>query len=152
MIAKIPLSNDYFAIIDIEDLDKIAGYGWYRIKNGNTYYARAHKPGSGRKNIKIYMHRLIMNAPSGADVDHIDRNGLNNCRDNLRLASRSANRANAKLYKNNKTGFRGVGISRGGKYTAFITRNKVSTYLGTFQTPEMASTAYINARATIDEP
>ena len=61
----------------------------------------------GKRSV-IQMHRLIVNPPRGVIVDHRDRDGLNNQRDNLRIATRADNRRNSVPQKNNASGLKGV--------------------------------------------
>ena len=83
----------------------------------------------------------------GYEVDHINRNGLDNRRENLRVVPKGINRANAVIYKNNKTGYRGVRLSAcGKKFLACITTNGKSQHLGTFDTAEAASRAYLQKK------
>ncbi len=72
-------------------------------------------------------------------IDHADGNKLNNRWENLRLATTAQNTANAKLNKNNKSGFKGVSFANG-KWQA-----RISVNLGAFDTPEEASAAYMRA-------
>lgn len=77
-------------------------------------------------------------------TDHIDGNGLNNVRDNLRLATRSQNLGNSRLSIRNKFGLKGVSAFRDG-FMAGITVNKQRIYLGVYETPELAHAAYVVA-------
>jgi hypothetical protein len=82
---------------------------------------------------KIYLHRVINQTPLKMETDHINRNKLDNRKNNLRTADRSQNAANHNAHKNNITGVCGVnwyGII--GKYRAFIVRNKKRISLGYF--------------------
>jgi hypothetical protein len=114
--------------------------GWI---NSNGYYQLEHK-------IKTYMlHNVIWEMhfgliPSGYQVDHKDRNPLNNKIENLRLATRSQQRANTGLPKNSTTGFKGVHITPSRKYQARIFDGKINkkVYIGLFDTPEEAADAY----------
>ncbi len=75
------------AMVDEEDFDALSAYRWYAHKPrlSRTVYAKAGgKP-------TIYMHRLVAKPSRALDVDHIDGNGLNNTRANLRSVSRAAN-------------------------------------------------------------
>lgn len=88
--AKIPLSGKYgkgkYAIVDVEDVEKIALYKWHVSDNG---YVLNRNHG---KTIRI--HRLIMNTPEGMDTDHINHNKLDNRKSNLRICTRSVNLMN----------------------------------------------------------
>lgn len=93
-----------------------------------------------------YAHRLAwlyVNGSMPRLIDHINRNGLDNRIDNLRLADHTQNHINCKIYINNKTGFKGVCLDRRGKYRATIKNNKKQIHIGTFDTPEEAYAAYI---------
>lgn len=79
-------------------------------------------------------------------IDHIDGNPLNNKADNLRLATSSKNNWNRKLNTNSSTGVKGVRIHKNGNYEARIMCNKISYYLGVFDTIEDASLAIESKR------
>lgn len=89
--ALVALGGKYshlLAIIDAEDLPKVAGRSWHRAAapRSLTQYARS---GGGKK--MVYLHRLIMNAGPGTEINHIDGNGLNNTKANLEFVTHSQN-------------------------------------------------------------
>lgn len=143
----IPLSKQgknagkYEAIVDDCDAD-LAGFNWHCVLQSHTLYARRTK--------NEYMHRVILarilDRPLDIkeQVDHVNGDGLNNFRSNLRLATHSQNNMNSKKRRNNKAGFKGI-TKDNGKYRAQIKRNRRLTYLGTFDTPEEAHEAYCEA-------
>lgn len=88
-----------------------------------------------------YLHRLIKGSPDGY-VDHINRNTLDNRNENLRVCNNQMNQGNAKLKKNNTSGYRGVYKLKNGKYQAKIMFNRKSKSLGVFDTAQEASIAY----------
>lgn len=136
----IELTQGQVAIVDDEDFEKLAQYRWHltRVsKDMVPYAARNSKKGELPKRRLIKMHRVIMNPPEGMEVDHINRNGLDNRRCNLRLCTKSQNLMNAKVRKDNKLGIKGVCFVDG-KYMAHVTINRKSTTLGFFNTPEEA--------------
>lgn len=90
----IELSNGGTAFIDDEDLEKVKMYKWYKIKDHNVHYAMAHFYNTDGKRSNLSLHRLITNAKKGQIVDHVNRDGLNNCKSNLRFSDCSQNSAN----------------------------------------------------------
>lgn len=150
---SVPLTKGYVAYIDSVDAD-LLGTNWHaRCGKGNGMYA-THR--LGRKNGKlgkfIHLHRVIMERIlgrpliKGEEVDHKDLNPLNNCRDNLRVATRSQQEHNKRMKPNNKSGYRGVRFSHGsGRWVANIRLGGPSLHLGTFDTPEAAYAAYCKA-------
>ncbi len=92
------------------------------------------------------MHRQIMNAPKGIEVDHINSNGLDNRRSNLRLANRSENMRNICATSRNTSGFKGVTWHKAhSKWQAQITLNRKTYYLGLRETPAEAHALYCEA-------
>ena len=91
MTKLLELNHDAFAIVDDEDYERVARFKWTLDKNG--YVVRketlAHKVTR-----KILLHRFLANAPARMDVDHWDRNPLNNVRQNLRICTRRQNSMN----------------------------------------------------------
>ena len=147
---EVPLTRGFVAVVDDADAELVAGYSWYvtisRKEPNVQRYAKAHIPGSGRRGSKVLMHRLIMAAPIGMEVDHIDHDGLNNRRGNLRLATKSQNGANARRRSDNASGFRGVSPAKKGRpWRARIRLNNACRSLGSFDTPEEAARAYDRA-------
>ena len=102
--------SGYKVEIDDEDFDLVKGMRWCVNKSPYTFYAVAReRTQKGAKRKYVLMHRVIMGAKTGEDVDHQDGNGLNNTRRNLRVCSRSQNQANRQKRLLNKTShFKGV--------------------------------------------
>jgi len=98
------------------------------------------------KGRKIYLHHFILENHAEVTVDHRNGDGLDNRRENLRLASRSQNNANRSV--RNSTGYRGVARDRK-KFRAFISdpsrEKRKSIHLGSFDSPEAAARAYDQA-------
>lgn len=142
---KIQLNQGQFALIDDDDFEKITGFGkWSLIANG--YAGRTIKPGKqpGLKvNKTIWMHRIIMDAPKGMFVDHIDGNKLNNQKSNLRVCSRAQNGQNRGAPKSNTSGFKGVHwFPACNKWRSRIVVNKKAISLGLFDCKIEAAKAY----------
>lgn len=97
---KIKLTKGYDAIVDDDEYDRLNKLKWYAHKTGNKVYA---KRGGGKS--VISMHRLVINLTDPSlFVDHIDGNGLNNQKSNLRPATQSQNQANRGKSKNKYMG------------------------------------------------
>lgn len=126
------------ARVDAADQALVAPYHWRALPrpNGKVYVVATWA------DTTLYMHRLILNAPSGADVDHVNNDGLDNRRVNLRLASRSQNLANTRKRAGAFTSqFKGVYRARR-KWAASIKVNQVRRHLGEYHSEERAARAY----------
>ncbi len=92
---RIPLTQGKYAIVDPDDYKRLSKYKWYAKKCGKTFYAsRTVWTGKNKKRINITMHRQIINPPYPLVVDHINHNGLDNRKANLRPATRTQNNMN----------------------------------------------------------
>lgn len=92
--AEIELTKGMTAIIDAEDLPLVSNYCWHVSHGGSgLYYVESSAKGS-RKKVKL--HRLVTNCPDGMEVDHRDRNPLNNRKNNLRVVTHKQNMENSK--------------------------------------------------------
>jgi len=139
---KILLSKGFIASLDEEDLCKIDKYRWHLHKSSNTNYAAAGSITPEGKKVTLMLHRLIMNAPDNLDVDHIDGNGLNNTKTNLRLATRSQNNMN-RVGKSKTSPYKGVCWDKSKqRYMAQIAINNSNKYIGRFTTAIEAALAY----------
>ncbi len=108
----IPLSKDQNAIIDEEDFELVSKYKWHASLKRQRFVA-ANTP--WKKTI-IYMHRLIMNAPTGMVVDHINGDSLDNRKSNLRICTNGENSRNrTRLNSRNLSGVNGVHWSKNKK-------------------------------------
>ncbi|MEO1538492.1 MAG: AP2 domain-containing protein [Pseudomonadota bacterium] len=132
-------------MIDIEDVALVESMNWQLLLDGRNRYAiTAASRINGTR--AISMHRLIMDPPDGLCVDHIDGDGLNNVRSNLRLADKFENARNAKKRLDNKSGYKGVSFhKRLGKWRAYIATRGTQVHLGYFDTPELAHQSYCEA-------
>lgn len=141
----IRLSEDECVFVDDRDFESVSKLKWFSVRGGYTRYAAASIQVDGKKTT-VLMHRMVMNCTPDEEVDHKNRNGLDNTRGNLRIATRSENMRNSRRRKDNKSGFKGVSFHRDRrKWTAHIMLNKKSMYLGLFTTPEEAHAAYCAA-------
>lgn len=117
-------SNDNkIFIFDMEDYDKIKEYYWSTNSKGYATSTELNKNNNNNGNKKVLMHRIIMDQPAN-QIDHEDRNRINNKKYNLKLATPLRNAINRSKQKNNTTGFIGVNVRKDtGKYTARIWGN-----------------------------
>jgi len=94
---------------------------------------------------KSKMHRVIMGTSFNKSivVDHIDGNGLNNQRSNLRICTNNQNKLNQIKRNNNTSGFKGVHqLKKSGRYQAYCSVNNIRYYAGTYDTAKEAAIAY----------
>lgn len=143
---EIPLTRGYVAIVDACDYERLTAMGSWLYHNG--YAKRNERLANGQRRT-VFLHRLIMEAPEGSQVDHINWNRLDNRRSNLRLASPAQNQRNRSgAQSNSRLGIRGVSWNRRQqRWRAFIGLGGSPEYLGSFRDPHTAREAY--ARAAI---
>lgn len=140
-LAFVTLTRGYVAIISATDAELVSKRLWCAYASGSRIYAQT-ATGSGNK--KISLHRYILGDPDG-DVDHKNRNTLDNRRENLRICSRSENNANRPKRKSSGS-YRGVYRTGSGKWMARISDGTgAMDYIGSFFSEEEAATAYNSA-------
>jgi len=116
---------------------KLGDVNWRASGKSHTDYAISIIKGS----IELRMHRLVMDAEPKMIIDHIDGNGLNNCRSNLRFVTAKENAANRRKIAPTSSSYKGVEVVRG-KIYAYIRVDGKKQHLGTFATQEEAARAY----------
>ena len=134
----IKLTQGYEAMVSDEDFERVNQYKWHVYKDKYTCYARRRTQKNGVRT-NVFMHRFILDTMSM--VDHRDRNGLNNQRENLRIADWFKNAWNREVRRDSKTGVKGVGIStdrENKKFYAYITHHGKVKHLGRYHTLEEA--------------
>lgn len=132
------------ATVDDADYRDVRSHGWCLMTGGGAKkkrYAMANvKQGGGWR--RVLMHRFIMRASPTERIDHIDGDGLNNTRGNLRLSTAGQNQHNSGPRRGSSR-FKGVSWSRAaGKWLAQIMANRKRKYLGIFSVEEDAARAY----------
>lgn len=142
MTREIPLSQGKVALVDDIDYDRVSRFQWRyaRVHTSEYAYLRA-KP-------SIALHRFIMNAPAGTEVDHKDNNGLNNTRDNLRIATHAQNMMNKRPYQRRTkqaSQYKGVVWHVSQKWRARIVVSGKRVSLGLFTSELDAARAYNEA-------
>lgn len=136
---RIALTKGYFAIVDEADFHSLSKFKWCSYCQGR-YAGRNSKRVNGRQ-VTVLMHRFLMNPQQSFEVDHINGNGLDNRRENLRLCSRSENAQNMKCHADCSSGVKGV-YRAGKKWMAVITANGKRFYLGSYPEKLEAAKAY----------
>jgi hypothetical protein len=155
-VAYVPLTLGYTAVIDAEDLHIVEGWNWAaqpnRRKDGtvlSVYAARQRVLPDGR-NRWLLLHRAILNPDDHLCCDHIDGDGLNNRRSNLRIVTKAQNNINRRRRVTNTSGVKGVSYDKqSGKWAANIGINGKNHWLGRFDTKELAAAAYAEASARL---
>ena len=125
---EIKLTQGKSVIVDDSDFEWLNQWKW--CYNGRYAIRKIRK---NKKQINIWMHRLINKTPIGFYTDHINRNSLDNRKLNLRIAFGSINQININFRKDNTSGYRGVRWNKKDKkYHSRITVNKKQIHLGSF--------------------
>lgn len=137
----IPLTQGYVAVVDDEDYEAVSAFKWHTAKRGQRIYAVRNicrAAGGGTQ----YLHRLLM--PEADEVDHVDGDGRNNLRDNLRAVNRQQNlRGFQKKRLRTTSKFRGVcRCSWSTKWQAQIKVSGNQIHLGCFSFATDAARAY----------
>jgi hypothetical protein len=134
--------------VSVEDYDRVVAAGpWFvgGCKTNRTRYVQRNVCKNGVWTVEK-LHRFILGVQGRVTVDHVDCDGLNNTRENLRQATYRENSRNVALTSRNTSGFKGVSWHKGKQtWTAQIRDNGVLHALGSFPTPELAHAAYCAA-------
>jgi hypothetical protein len=139
MVMKIPLTQSKVALVDDEDYERVKNHNWFATHNSNSriwYAVMGH-------NVKL--HQLILGIKN---IDHIDGDGLNNTRANLREATSQQNGWNRRKPRQDYRGkesskFKGVSKQTlGSSWCCRIVHSYKTYYIGSFKTEEEAAVAY----------
>lgn len=137
---KIKIQNStYSTLIDEVDFNKVSLFSWKLLKTRWANYAYTLIDGR-----KVLLHRFLFNVTDDKEVDHINHDGLDNRRSNLRVCTRVQNMQNTRLRSDNSTGYKGVYYNkRENKYYAQIKPpQEERLFIGSFDTAEDAGKAY----------
>jgi hypothetical protein len=104
----------------------------------NNYGYVVHQPPRGSPEKAELLHRVILQAPKGMLVDHINGDRFDNRRENLRICTPAENALNRKVHKNNSSGFPNVEQTSATKWRAIVVRNKKRNVIRGFDSPEAA--------------
>lgn len=138
--AIVRLTRGLVSSIDLNMVDRLETLGarWQSAPRRETFYAVTD---IGNPRRRVYMHRWILDAPDMMYVDHIDGNGLNNRRENLRLATAKQNSENRTVPTRTATGYRGVREVGPGSFQAYVNTGNRQISGGCWRTPEEAAAA-----------
>jgi hypothetical protein len=162
-VKEIPLTQSQVALVDDADYEELSKYKWHaaRVYNREGFYAQRRASVSERtcQPSTIMMHRVVLERMTGEklsarqQIDHKDHDGLNNTRENLRLATPHLNQGNQRRRKDNTSLYKGVTWrSANQKWIAKIKQDGKRHYLGSFKSPEDAARAYdFHARQVFGE-
>ncbi len=143
---RIPLSQGGYAIVDPDDYDRLSQYNWCMAAYNGSFYAMRtmRNAGPGQKNASIRMHREILKVPEGMCVDHINHNGLDNRKANLRPATRAQNARNRQKQRGSfHSKYKGVTrYTQPKQWGAKIMVDGESKFLGCFDDEIEAAKAY----------
>jgi len=141
---RIPLTQGKCAIVDPDDFERLNKHKWYAMKHRNTFYA-GRCSNIGKKKKYIAMHREILNPPGHLFVDHINHNGLDNRKANLRPATYAQNNFNRLIIKRKGSSSKYRGVSwckRKKKWHARICVNDEKKLIGYFKEEIHAAKAH----------
>jgi len=147
-VKRIPLTQGQEAIVDDEDFQRLNKYNWRARwdEHAHTFYAQRHTTNNSGRRTTIRMHREVLRASLAEMVDHKDRNGLNNQKENLRRATRSQNQANTRKKSGCASRFKGVSLDRrDGRWYSRIKVEGRTLQLGRFDSEREAAVAYNRA-------
>ena len=139
---QILLGDGRFALVDADDHDRVIRFKWRARSFNGFWYARVTaRVAAGHE----FMHRFVLDAPKGSIVDHINGNGLDNRRSNLRFVTASQNQMNRRVVVG-RSRFKGVVWCRDYKrWRSQIARDGRTFHLGFFDAEAAAARAYDRA-------
>jgi len=139
----IELTKGFIARVSPQDFDWLCGWRWKATLCDKSFYASRSIHNSDRSSAVVRMHVFIMNPPKGFTVDHINKDTLDNRRDNLRICTRSQNNMNRGMSSHNTSGYKGVSWHRHrGDWHAYIRKDGIMRHLGYHPTAIQAALAY----------
>ena len=143
---EIKLTQGKVALVDDSDFEWLNRSNWY-FNNG--YAVRNRWNSTTEKQETMRMHRFILKPSNGFEVDHINHNGLDNQRSNIRIVTSRQNQMNSLIRKDNNSGCKGVSWYKSqNKWRACIMLKGKQKFLGYYSTIKEAATAYNQASVT----
>lgn len=142
-IVALPLSRGKVTLIDAADFEKVGRFKWTFATAG--YACRSIRRSDNSKQM-VLLHRVLMDAKPEQDIDHINHDGLDNRRSNLRLCSTSENLRNARAKRNGVSKYKGVCWDKSRScWKSEIRITHKRKYIGRFCSEEEAAKAYDKA-------
>ena len=139
----IDLGNGLASLVDDEDFEYLSQFKWYATKRGHKLYAKRNLPRDNGIRRSESIHRVVMKYPKGVSIDHIDGDGLNNQKSNLRICTSSQNMANQPKQRSNTSGYKGVCWNKNvSKWQVQIRFQWEPIYLGVFEDKIEAAKVY----------
>ena len=117
-MAEIPLSKGKVAIVDDADLANVSIYKWHAVEKKGTWYAARSETTGRYRHRQVYMHREILGLAPKVGTDHVNGDGLDNRRFNIRPATKAQNGRNTNGCRNRRSKFKGVSWHRDPKMAA----------------------------------
>jgi len=152
---ELQLTQGQVAFVDDDIYESLLGFKWYAQKHKNTFYVSRNisvAEGAGKRKLH---HEVIGKPPSGFMVDHIDGNGLNNTRENLRFVTNRVNQQNqVRSTCKRHSQYPGVSLYSQNGWTRWVAGAKINgkrKTIGYFDTEILAYQAYLNAISQIGE-
>jgi hypothetical protein len=143
LMQTIPLTRGRVSLVDDEDYAAVMAAGsWqaHRLRDGSDIWYAVRRQYSDGKRRHVALHTFLT---GWSYVDHINSDGLDNRRSNLRPVNASLNSANRRISSRNTSGYKGVSFQRSsGWWHAYIKVNQRRRHLGYFDTAEAAAHAY----------
>ena len=137
-VKRIPLTQNRFAIVDAADYERLSVFKWQVNINRHTCYA-VRTNGRG----KIKMHREILQPPGDMHCDHINHDGLDNRRCNLRICTPAQNCYNKRPLPNHSSQYKGVSFEPvTKKWRAIIKYHGIKIHIGFYEFEQDAAIAY----------
>jgi len=140
-VKQISLTHGFVTLVDDEDYATLVKYRWFARHSGNSLYAQRNERGPEPRGT-VHMHRCIIGCPEGMEVDHVNHNGLDNRRSNLRICTKTQNQANRRKGRGTSK-YKGVTFRHDRyRWEARIRAKGRLIQLGTFSDERSAALAY----------
>ena len=147
---EIPLTKGKVALVDDDDYEMLVEFKWHSHLCRNVWYATHTTRRINGKQTTVKMHHLIMNVPKGMQIDHIDGNGLNNQKNNLRVVTNRINHMNRQWVRKSKY----PGITWERRREHWVAQAQIGgkhIHIGSFPTEELAYQAYLARVMPLEE-